>query len=236
MRRWLIGAIALAVLIVVAFGAYAVEPIRIFVNGKELKPDVPPQTIGGRTMVPVRCFAEALGLEVKWDERHKTVFVTTSNQNVIELGQGFFIDNPLPVGKSIITPEGIEITLINYLDGDEVWKIIQDISEFNKAPKRGYKYALATIKVKNVSEDKEVVWVEDRSFAMVGDSGNKFYTYDKLIVLPLVGPIKDLSGVLIDYGKEVTVTLHFYLPNNEKNLVLISGKGSEENKRFFKVQ
>ncbi|MCL5056952.1 MAG: copper amine oxidase N-terminal domain-containing protein [Actinobacteria bacterium] len=42
-------------------------------NGREVKTDVLPQVIDGRTLVPVRFIAEALGADVKWDEATGTV-------------------------------------------------------------------------------------------------------------------------------------------------------------------
>ncbi|MHB8986513.1 MAG: stalk domain-containing protein [Eubacteriales bacterium] len=51
-------------------------PIKLVVNGREIKPDVPPQLINGRTMAPVRWVAEALEADVKWDEQNNTVIIT----------------------------------------------------------------------------------------------------------------------------------------------------------------
>lgn len=48
----------------------------IRINGKALVVDVPAQIVGGRTMVPLRLVAEALGADVAWDEAAKTVRVT----------------------------------------------------------------------------------------------------------------------------------------------------------------
>ncbi len=49
--------------------------ITIVINGKVLHPDVPPQIIDGRTMVPVRVVSEALGAYVAWDGTSRTVSV-----------------------------------------------------------------------------------------------------------------------------------------------------------------
>ena len=49
--------------------------IRLFVAGKEITPDVPPQIIDGRAMVPVRFVAEALGADVEWDSKTYTVII-----------------------------------------------------------------------------------------------------------------------------------------------------------------
>ncbi|TLM99137.1 copper amine oxidase N-terminal domain-containing protein, partial [bacterium] len=57
-----------------AFGA---DPIKLMVNGKLISfPDAPPQIVNGRTMVPARPLAEALGANVAWDDANRTVVVT----------------------------------------------------------------------------------------------------------------------------------------------------------------
>ena len=45
------------------------------VNGKDIPLDVPAQILNGRTMVPVRFIAEALGCEVEWLDKEKTVII-----------------------------------------------------------------------------------------------------------------------------------------------------------------
>ncbi|MEW6081424.1 MAG: N-acetylmuramoyl-L-alanine amidase family protein [Bacillota bacterium] len=50
------------------------EPTAV-VNGKSVPLDVPPSIIDSRTMVPIRFVATALGAEVSWDEKTRTVRV-----------------------------------------------------------------------------------------------------------------------------------------------------------------
>lgn len=47
--------------------------IKVLLDGKKLKFDVPPQIIDGRTMVPLRTIFEELGAEIDWDADTKTV-------------------------------------------------------------------------------------------------------------------------------------------------------------------
>lgn len=47
-----------------------------FVNGEITKLDVPPELIGGRTMVPVRFVAENLNATVEWDETTSQITIT----------------------------------------------------------------------------------------------------------------------------------------------------------------
>lgn len=68
--------LAASVALLVCVGATAAcagNPVKLFVNGQEVTCDVTPQIIGGRTMVPVRWVAEALGAEVNWDEQNNAV-------------------------------------------------------------------------------------------------------------------------------------------------------------------
>lgn len=50
---------------------------RAMVNGQEVTLDVPAQTIGGHTMVPLRFLSESIGAKVRWDAAEATVFIMT---------------------------------------------------------------------------------------------------------------------------------------------------------------
>lgn len=49
-----------------------------FINGRQVYLDVPADTIGGRTMVPLRFVSEAMGADVKWQSASRTVAITRS--------------------------------------------------------------------------------------------------------------------------------------------------------------
>ncbi|MCS5695646.1 stalk domain-containing protein [Desulfofundulus thermocisternus] len=61
------------VLTAVAWAALGNNPIRLVVNGQEIKPEVPPQIIHERVLVPARWVAEAMGAGVEWEEATRTV-------------------------------------------------------------------------------------------------------------------------------------------------------------------
>ena len=73
-----------------AFGAEA--PIKLFLNGKPLKPEVAPRIVKDNTVVPVRIIAEELGAKVSWDGKDRKVTVQKGAAN-LEL----WIDNPKAV-------------------------------------------------------------------------------------------------------------------------------------------
>ncbi len=74
-KIFLVIAVVLVLALSAGVYAYASDPVKLFVNGQEIKPDVAPQIINGRTMVPVRWIAEALGAEVTWDDKSRTVSI-----------------------------------------------------------------------------------------------------------------------------------------------------------------
>lgn len=80
-RKWLVVFCVAVLICAFTAAAWASEPIKLVVNGQEIKPDVSPQIVGNRTMVPVRWIAEVLGAEVKWDAQSKTVFITTKTND-----------------------------------------------------------------------------------------------------------------------------------------------------------
>ncbi|NLD45833.1 MAG: copper amine oxidase N-terminal domain-containing protein [Clostridiaceae bacterium] len=49
------------------------KPVKVYLNGKKLNFDSVPVIENGRTLVPMRAIFEALGAEVTWDDRNKSV-------------------------------------------------------------------------------------------------------------------------------------------------------------------
>lgn len=77
MKKYLTGVLTGLILATTTFAFAAPQAIKLIVDGKELKPDVPPQVIKGRTLVPARPLAEALGAKVAWDAAKNAVVVST---------------------------------------------------------------------------------------------------------------------------------------------------------------
>lgn len=94
----LIGLLTGLILATTTF-ALADNPIKLIVNGKEIQSEVPPQVINGRTMVPARFLAEALGATVAWDEAQNAVVVTGGVQVGAKPGDLGPI-NPTPANPS----------------------------------------------------------------------------------------------------------------------------------------
>lgn len=75
-RKQMVTAIKDDTTIVLKIGSRAAT-----INGSAVVLDVPPQTLLGRTMVPVRFVSEAIGAEVGWDQRSQSVHIRTLPSN-----------------------------------------------------------------------------------------------------------------------------------------------------------
>jgi hypothetical protein len=83
MKRFISG-IVVGVFLTATTLVFASSPVKLLVNGQEVYSDVPPQIIDGRTMIPARPLAEALGAAVTWNEAAQTVNVFKSSQQFSE--------------------------------------------------------------------------------------------------------------------------------------------------------
>lgn len=74
--------------LVVPTAVQAAPAMSIVVNGKVVKPDVLPQLINNRTMVPISFVGEAYGAEVKWENATRTVMINDRAGKVITMKPG----------------------------------------------------------------------------------------------------------------------------------------------------
>jgi hypothetical protein len=239
MRKTIVLLLCLVVVLACAFVVYAENPIKIIVNGKEIHPDVPAQTINGRVLVPARFVAEALGATVSWDAATNSVIITSVSTPAITHPQsaagGTSRASALPFGQSLVTPDGFQVSISSVSAGSAAWAMAKEANKFNDEPDPGHKYILLSVKVKNISSKDEPVYIGGSEFKLVGSSNKIFNTFDKSLVLPDSGPFKSLSGSIYR-GGELSGGIHFQIPENEANLVLIWDKPwTESDKRFLKV-
>ena len=75
-RKSIILILTLSMVLTAAAWAIANTPIKMLVNGQEIKSDVAPLMQNDRVMVPVRFISEALGCEVIWDKENQSVVIT----------------------------------------------------------------------------------------------------------------------------------------------------------------
>ena len=82
------------------------QDISLVIDGQIKTPDVAPQIIDGRTMVPVRAIFEALGAMVTWDNNTQTaqgvlgdtvIKITIGNSYLLKNGKVIELDSPAVV-------------------------------------------------------------------------------------------------------------------------------------------
>lgn len=78
MKRILALVLTLCMVFCVSAVPAFAQDISIVVDGQTKTPDVAPQIIDGRTMVPVRFIAELFGCEVSWDAITRSVIINTN--------------------------------------------------------------------------------------------------------------------------------------------------------------
>jgi len=66
-----------------ALGRAEATTVTVKLNGRNLSFDTPPQTVKGRTLVPLRGIFEALGARVEWQQQTKTVIATKGGTTIV---------------------------------------------------------------------------------------------------------------------------------------------------------
>jgi len=177
--------------------AIAAESVKIFVNGKEIKSDVPPQIINNRTMVPIRVVSETLGATVNWDGATRSVYITApwlkSNEQ----------DNAAAGNQ--VTGGNVQVT---------VTKTERSAGDEFNTPKAEKEYLIVHLTLKNVGTVK--AHYNPLDFKIKDSNGNitekDFNTVDKDTALSY--------GELAP-GGTVSGTVVFEVPKNDSNLTLI---------------
>lgn len=77
--------------------SYEPGTIKIVMNGKHIYPDTPPAAIDGRTLVPIRAVAEAMGYTVSWNAEEGLIYLLPGNYDgntvIFGLGYGDYLVN-----------------------------------------------------------------------------------------------------------------------------------------------
>jgi hypothetical protein len=94
MKKLKIASIMLLSAALTASLVHGEDNIKVMLDGTELKFDVPPQIIDGRTLVPLRVIFEALGAEVDWNSQTQTVTAVNDDTEIsMTIGNDVFYIN-----------------------------------------------------------------------------------------------------------------------------------------------
>lgn len=101
-------------------------------TGEDVKMDCAPYVKGGRTYVPVRFIAEALGYDVGWDAYYETAILLDREALAADIDKDFTILNKVQANKGVGMEEGknyqadvkgdIAVTLFDTLNGNQTYK------------------------------------------------------------------------------------------------------------------
>lgn len=120
-------------------GAYQGFPIaKVLVNGLEVTCDVPAIVVDGRTLVPLRIVAEALGVEVDWNSSNKTVYINSvgSAEDVVDDEKVYGVGDEVQLAKAVVVVKDISYST-RY----------QEYSALD-----GYRFAIMDLKVKALAD------------------------------------------------------------------------------------
>lgn len=106
-------------------------------NGNSFTLDSPPIIRNDRTLVPVRFIAESFGVDVKWDDKNRTVLLSSDNDKVKEpelIDDISYISKYFDSGVNIMIPEYWDSSDVSnkfgYKDEENNIQMLVDIKEF----------------------------------------------------------------------------------------------------------
>lgn len=72
-RKAIVAMMVVVVLFCSVTSVFAHSPIKLFINGEEIKTDVLPKVSEGRVLVPIRVITERLGALIDWNEKQNSI-------------------------------------------------------------------------------------------------------------------------------------------------------------------
>ncbi len=90
------------------------------VNGETITTDVAPVIVNGRTMLPIRFIAEALGAEVEWVETERKVIITKGDTNIV-----IFIGSEY----AYINGEAVKLDAAAFIEGNRTYLPLRFVAE-----------------------------------------------------------------------------------------------------------
>jgi hypothetical protein len=141
------------------------------------------------------------------------------------------------MGKSYYIPDDIEITVVDLIQGDKAWAIVDGAQRANDPPPPGMQYIIITVRVAYLSMEDPARYVKGEDFGLIGGSNQLVNCVNRSIIMPNEGDLKELNIGLYK-NEEETGSLYFLAPEDETDLVLIWDSGfamQGETKRFLEV-
>lgn len=97
------------------------DGVQIFLDGRYIRPDIPAVITQGRTMIPIRAVAEALGADVGWEEATRQVTLTRAGTTIV-----MTIDSTTAMVNNVPT----EMDVAPYISGGRTLLPVRYVAEF----------------------------------------------------------------------------------------------------------
>lgn len=174
-KKWVISVVGMFVVLFFVSIVSAERTISLFVDGREIKPDVPPQIMEGRTMVPVRWLAENLRADVHWDEERGSVSVSSEDW--------------LPQLAGSLERAAAEFAFAPDIEGhiEKLWRVDSELLLLEYVRSRDYEYYLCDSaggekdRIVNLMENARLEEITEEDIIFIGkggdDTGNYRFPY-----------------------------------------------------------
>ena len=219
LKGMIVFLIALGMLINICPVEAANDTIVIIVNGKTLRPDVDPIVVEGRTLVPLRAIAEALGCSIEWSVQTQTATITGLT-DIIK----FRINSYYILKTSIfddVEEEEIEIDVPPMVIKGRTMAPLRAVSESLNATVQ-WVQATNTVIIKTDYEwDELKEFSEDLATVRKGEKYGVVNKHGVLVVPFIYDKILPFSDGLAEVEKDGT---KFFIDGNNNQYVLRSDK------------
>jgi hypothetical protein len=160
----------------------------------------------------------------------------TDDPAITELPAGLFFEKPVPFGQSAINQDGIEITVLSYVTGDQAWDTIKNANAANLPSAADAQYVLITMKIKNVSSHGEPYQFYGTFFDLIAGTNKVYRSRDTNVnvILPSSGQYQKLEKSL-NHGDEYIGSVYFYILKGESKLTLVWSNINNNYQLFFAV-
>lgn len=222
--------------------AIADNNVKVNFNGKQMQFDQPPIIQDGRTLVPVRAIFEAIGAEVEWNSRGKTITATKCNteiQSAPPVIRGVNITIVMQIDSPVMYKNGgkIELDTSATIIGDRTLVPVRAVSEAFDCEVKWDDSSKTVDIIYNENVEKEWVHRAKDSFSrpILGiDTVGPVY-YDENIQFEVYKYKKDdKTNSAIERFKKDVIRLGFYLDKNSTDSILIyKGFSLSEEESFF---
>lgn len=187
-----------------------------YVNGKMTAIDVPAETKGGRTFIPLRFASEALGAGVNYETETQTVtvrYIDTTGWKTFT-GPKSGLEYEHPSDWTVKTDNDDQIVIFTSPRGSQMWTYVtsDNMTEVNKVYKKQYEESGWTLISESLDDPENIAEGFELRYQLEDPKTKKwFYSY---IWVDPMSDVNEVAEVVVDettVDYDYDVMLHMYL-------------------------